>query len=200
MKRRCRPSLLLLIASAMQGCVSVHAPLERDDRYPPEWGSPSALGRECKSLEGTYSDHGTVTAPHETTLPISLTSVLNIPHAAKAVALSLQTRRTDQNGDAFVTLRIALDGDASSPHEIAGCFCIRQTLACTQVSEKYWTFPNFGLGGAQRNIYFSIAPDRSLIAKLQNYHADVILGIPVFGIKEPWARFQAVERGGDPLR
>jgi hypothetical protein len=34
--------------------------------------------------------------------------------------------------------------------------------------------------------------DRSLIAKLQAYHADVVLAIPLFGIKEPWARFNRV--------
>jgi hypothetical protein len=49
--------------------------------------------------------------------------------------------------------------------------------------------PNFGLGGSQRNVYLSVSRDRSLIAKLQNYHADVILAIPVFGMKEPWVRF-----------
>jgi len=78
--------------------------------------------------------------------------------------------------------------------EFEGCFCIKQTLACTQVSEKYWSLPNLGFGGSQKNVYFSLSQDHSLIAKLQNYHADVILAIPVFGIKEPWARFEQVEK------
>ncbi len=48
--------------------------------------------------------------------------------------------------------------------------------------------------GAQQNIYFRLSNDRSLAAKLQNYHVDLMLGIPVFGLKEPWARFPRFER------
>lgn len=45
------------------------------------------------------------------------------------------------------------------------------------------------------NVYLSISSDQALIVKLQKYHADVIVAVPIFGISEPWARF---ERADDP--
>ena len=182
--------LILLPSAVCLGCVSVHAPLEADKDYPRAWGDILSLGSECKSLEGTYLNAGVTVATDGTTQPLLLTSVFIMQSAARTVSLSVHTRKIDQNGDGFITLRVVSGEDPSAMKELEGCFCIKQTLACTQVSEKYWSVPNLGLGGSQKNVYFSIASDRSLIAKLQNYHADVILAIPVFGIKEPWARFE----------
>lgn len=189
---RCTP--VLLISAVLLGCVSVRAPLVADKDFPSAWGEINQLGFQCKALDGTYLNEGAVVATEGAAQPLLLTSVLAMQRNARTVSLSIQTRKIDQNGDAFVTLRVVPDEDSASMKELEGCFCIKQTLACTQVSEKYWSLPNFGFGGSQQNIYFSMASDRSLVAKLQNYHADVILVIPVFGIKEPWARFERVER------
>jgi hypothetical protein len=190
-----RKAAYILTALLAQGCVSVHAPLAPDEAYPHEWGELSALGSECKALEGTYRNDGVARGGTGHDEAISLTSVLNLRSDAGSVSLSLRTRRIDANGDGFTTLRIVLDGAADEFREHEGCFCIRQTLACTQISEASWALPNFGYGGSQRNAYFSVSSsDGSLIAKLQNYHADVILAIPVFGIREPWARFQKLGR------
>lgn len=185
-----RLGVLLVAASISQGCVTVHAPLEPDKDYPSTWGDLSALGPECKALEGTYLNEGVTAAAKGDTQPLLLTSVLNIRSDARNLSLSVRIRRVDQNGDAFATLRIVPDGNIAGLRELEGCFCIKQTLACTQVSEEYWSVPNFGLGGAQKNVYFSIAHDGSLVARLQNYQLDVILAVPFFGIKEPWARFR----------
>lgn len=189
---RCTP--VLLISAVLLGCVSVRAPLVADKDFPSAWGEINQLGFQCKALDGTYLNEGAVVATEGAAQPLLLTSVLAMQRNARTVSLSIHTRKIDQNGDAFVTLRVVPDEDSASMKELEGCFCIKQTLACTQVSEKYWSLPNFGFGGSQQNIYFSMASDRSLVAKLQNYHADVILVIPVFGIKEPWARFERVER------
>lgn len=143
--------------------------------------------------KGPTSNEGVTTGSPGDVQSISLTSVLNFRSDAKTVSLNVLTRRLDQNGDAFITLRVIPDDNPDGPHELDGCFCIKQTLACTQVSEKYWSMPNFGLGGSQKNVYFSVSQDRSLIAKLQNYRADVILAIPVFGMQEPWARFKSAD-------
>ncbi len=195
MKRRWRRlSLLLLAASVSRGCVSVHSPLEADNDYPRGWGHLSALGPECKSLDDTYLNKGVTVAANGVTQFLLLTSVLNIRSDARTVSLSVRTRRLDQNGDAFITLRVIPDGNIAGLRELESCFCIKHTLACTQVSETSWSVPNFGFGGSQKNVYLSILHDRSLVAKLQNYHADVILAIPVFGIKEPWARFNRAEQ------
>jgi len=187
-------SMLLLTASVFQGCVSVHAPLEADENFPYVWGDMSALGPECKFLEGTYLNEGVTVTANGITQPLFLTSMLNIHSDARTVSLNVHTRKLDQNGDAFITLRVVPDENISVIHELESCFCIKQTLACTQVSETYWSVPNFGLGGSQKNVYISMAHDRSLIAKLQNYHVDVILLIPLFGIKEPWARFNRADK------
>ena len=184
---------LLITASSISGCVTVHAPLQPDEAYPRDWGELSMLGPECQSLEGTYLNEGVITTADGSTQSVSLTSLLNIRRDARIVSLQVKTRRLDRNGDAFITLRVVPDSNAAEPHELQGCFCIKQTLACTQVSESYWSLPNFGIGGSQRNLYLSRLRDQSLVAKLQNYHADVILGIPVFGMKEPWARFKPAD-------
>lgn len=139
-------------------------------------------------------NEGVVTGANGSTQSVRLTSVINIRGDARTISLNVQTRKIDRNGDAFITLRVVPDGNAAALHELPGCFCIKQTLACTQISESSWVMPNVGLGGSQKNAYFSISRDRSLIAKLQNYHADVILAIPVFGMTEPWARFNRAEQ------
>ena len=183
-------ALLLLPALVLQGCVTIHAPLLPDEEYPRDWGELSPLGPECKGIEGTYLNAGWMTSTKGKSQPVSLTEVLNLAGDAKTVSLNTHTRRVDQNGDAFITLRISVHGDATVFHEREGCFCIKQTLACTQISEKSWSFPNVGLGGSQRNAYFAISRDRTLIAKLQNYHVDVVLVAPIFGMTEPWASFK----------
>ena len=179
----------LIVASALMGCVTVHAPLERDTFYPSSWGKPIPLGRECKTLEGRYRNEGDVTIRRGETAPLRLTDALHLHCTASTVTLSPQTQKLDRHGDAFVTLQIITDDDPQSANERTGCFCIKETLVCTQVKEEYWSFPNLGLGGSQRNIYFSRTEDGALIARLQDYHADIVLGIPLFGMEEPWARF-----------
>lgn len=190
MVSRSQRSFVLFLAVAIaQGCVTVHAPLIPDDEFPRAWGKLSALGPECKALEGTYLNGGIAAGFSGSDQSISLTSVLNLRSSARTLSLSVRTRRLDQNGDAFSTLKVVIDGNIANAHELEGCFCIKQTLACTQINEKYWAIPYLGLGGSQRNVYFSLSNDGSLIAKLQNYRADVVLLIPVFEMKEPWVRF-----------
>jgi hypothetical protein len=186
----------LLVATISQGCVAIHAPLVADLKYPTSaWGEPIVLGPECRAVDGTYSNEGVVIgADGGNAQPLLLTSALNISSNVQAVSLSVRTRRLDRNGDAFITLSVVPNGNLGGLHELEGCFCIKQTLACTQVSETYWSVPNFGLGGTQKNIYFGLSHDHSLIAKLQNYHADVILGLPIFVMKEPWARFPRLDQ------
>jgi len=181
--------MVLILAAVFLGCVPVHAPLEADKEFPRSWGEITQLGSECMALEGTYLNEGVVVVADGATQHLLLTSVLAMQSTARTVSLSVRTRKIDQNGDAFTTLRVVPDGDSAAMVELEGCFCIKQTLACTQVSEKYWSLPNLGFG-----VYFSLSQDHSLIAKLQNYHADLIFAIPVFGIKEPWARFERVEK------
>ena len=186
----------LLVATILQGCVAIHAPLVADLEYPTSaWGEPIVLGSECRAVNGTYSNEGEVIGANgANSQPLLLTSALNISSKAQAVSLSVRTRRLDRNGDAFITLSVVPDGNLAALHELEGCFCIKQTLVCAQVSETYWSVPNFGLGGTQQNIYFGLSHDHSLIAKLQNYHADVILGLPIFVMKEPWARFPQLDQ------
>lgn len=188
-RRWWRLGVLLLGAPVFQGCVSVHAPLEAGKDYPNTWAQLETLGPECKSVDGTYLNEGVTFAADGVARPLLLTSVFDIRSDARTVSLSVRTRRLDSNGDAFITVGIVPGGDAAALREFEGCFCIRQTLACTQLAEAYWSLPYVGLGGAQKNAYFSMAHDHSLVARLQNYHADVIFGIPVFGKQEPWARF-----------
>ena len=181
---------LFLVTALIGGCITVHAPLRPDADYPDAWGEIVPLGPECNGIAGTYSNvgSGTGTDPRS----VSLLGVLGSTAEASTVSLTTHTRRIDQNGDAFVTLRVTAPGGVPVLFERDGCFCIEQSLACTQIDEKYWSVPNFGVGGSQRNVYLALAGQRALVAKLQNYHADVLLGIPTFRMKEPWVRFPNV--------
>jgi hypothetical protein len=189
-----RFALLMLVVLVFQGCVAVHAPLQADESYPRAWGGLSALGPECKSLEGAYLNEGVYTNDNGGTQSLLLTSVLNIPSTARTVYLRVHTRKLGNDGGAFSTLRVIPEGDAAEAHELQDCFCIKQTLMCSEVSKSSWVVPKLGFGGSQSNVYFAVSSDRSLIAKLQNYHADVILVVPLFGLKEPWARFKNADQ------
>jgi hypothetical protein len=154
----------------------------------------STLGPNCSSLDGTYLNEGVTTANDGVTQPLLLTSVLNIRSNARTVSLTVNTLRLDQHGDAFVTLDVALENNISDLHRLEHCYFIKRTLACTEVSKSGWAAPYIGFGGAQSNVYFTLSHDRSLVAKLQNYHVDIILVIPVFEMKEPWALFKRAEQ------
>lgn len=174
--------------------MTVHAPLLAGENYPRAWGEPLALGPECKGLDGTYLNSGSIAIAPKQSDTALLMAILGYPKDATTVTLATSTRRIDKNGDAFITLRITTHDAVTTFYDREGCFCIRQTLACTKIAEKYWSLPNFGIGGSQSNAYFSVSQDHALIVKLQNYHADVVLGLPIFHMKEPWARFKNAER------
>lgn len=189
-----RLGMTLCAASALQGCISIHAPLTADEDYPVAWGELIPLGPDCTSLDGTYQNSGITIDAKGVAHPVRLTAVLDIESNAPTVTLLVRTRQQDRNGDSFVTLGAVPNDSPHAIHELENCYCIRQTLACTQLNETYWSVPNFGLGGSQRNFYLALSRDRALIAKLQNYHLDIMLAIPIFGIQEPWARFNWVEK------
>ncbi len=181
-------------ALTLIGCVSLHAPLLKDAAYPADWPDLAGAGEECQALDGTYANAGVLALAAAKPQAVFLTQLLALSANAGEISLSVKTQRLDQRGDAFSTLVVALDGDRREPRELTHCFCVRQTLACTQLDEKYWSIPNFGLGGSQSNVYLSSSTDGSLIVKLQHYHADVVLGLPLYRGTDTWARFSAVRR------
>jgi len=190
-QRMLRQIFPLAAIPTIQGCVSLHAPLEPDQTYPADWPPVSTLGAECKAIAGTYANEGTLAVQGDGQQAITLMSILNLQQSSTFVALDVHTRKIDAKGDAFITLAIEPDAQAESRFELKNCFCVRETLACPNIAQSSWSFPFVGLGGSQKNLYLSIADDASLIAKLQNYHVDLILAIPVFGDAEPWARFES---------
>ncbi len=185
---------LLATASVIPGCVMPPMSLQSDQAYPSEWSRVSTLGRECRAIAGTYANEGVLAAAGGQKQAVTLMRALELKLNADHVTLDIQTRRPDRNGDTFATLGVASDLDGEPRRELSNCFCIRETLACPQVSQSSWSFPNVGIGASQTNVYLSVAEDGSLIAKLQNYHLDVILVVPVYGDVEPWARFERTGR------
>jgi hypothetical protein len=177
----------------VQGCVSLHAPLQREHGYPDSRPEPASLGPECQAITRTYANTGVVTAPGGVTQPVLLSGILNVRGEATYVALAVRTRKVDEHRDTFATLEFVRDANQAERRSLDNCFCVRQTLACTQITESYWSIPNLGARGRQTNVYLSIARDRSLIARLQDYRADVVLAMPVFAMNEPWTRFPALD-------
>ncbi|MDO9195343.1 hypothetical protein [Rhodoferax sp.] len=178
----------------MSGCVSVHAPLMRDSSYPADWPDISAAGQECKGLVGTYVNEGIIAIGTAKQQGVLLTEILNVPGNASEVSLSVTTRKLDKYGDAFSVLDIVPDGNLSAQRELPNCFCVSQTLMCGPIKQSGWAIPYLGFGGSQSNVYISASSDGSLIVRLQDYHVDLVVVVPIYGKSEPWARFNASRR------
>lgn len=190
---RLSTALRLAPLMAIAGCVSLYAPLTSDEGYPASWAPIVSLGPECKKMTGDYDNAGTLAVTALSTEPVLLTSVLGLPEPTRRLSLTVVTRKLDKNGDALSTLEILPNGNTAARRELEQCVCFKQTLMC-KVTESYRGVPYISIGGSQRNVYFSLAQDGALIAKLQDYHIDVVLVVPVFGKTEPWARFLRSER------
>jgi len=190
-----RPPLpfLTITPVLLAGCVALQAPLVADDAYPALWARPVPLLDHCRSLAGTYLSSGISAVAHDRQVALSLLDALNVDTTAQRVSLEVVTQRLDDKGDAFSTL-VVVSGEAQpTRHELKNCFCVRQTLVCTQIRESHWVIPNFGVGGKQSNVYITSASDGTLVMRLQNYRIDVVLGVPFFQNREPWARFERAQ-------
>ena len=119
--------------------------------------------------------------------------ILNVPGTARRISLAVRTLEVDRHGDTFAALDLDPQSGTAQRGSQRDRSCFRQVPACTKVTESSWRIPNFGIGGRQTNVYLSVAEDGSLIARLQDYHIDVILLLPLYGMQEPWARFTASE-------
>lgn len=183
-----RGVVLLAPLIFIAGCVSLHAPLTEDEGYPSSWAPIVPLGPECTKMTGDYENAGTLAVTATNVVPVLLTNVLDLPEPMVRLSLKVATRKIDKNGDAFSKLTVISSGDTAPQRDFEECFCIKQSLMC-KVSESYRGVPYIHAGGSQRNVYFSIAEDGALVARLQDYHIDVVGPVPVFGKTEPWARF-----------
>lgn len=186
--------LCLPLTLLVSGCVSVQAPLVKNDAYPADWPDISAAGQECQGLAGTYENAGLIAVGPGSQQRAMLTQILGLSGNAGEVSFSVKTQKLDKYGDAFSTLTVVLDGDANTLHEFPGCFCIKQALACTELRKGGWAIPSLGFGASQSNVYMSTSSDGSLIVRLQDYHIDLVTIVPVFGMSDPWARFGALRR------
>ena len=139
-------------------------------------------------MNGDYDNAGTLAITAVSTESVLLTNVLGLSEPTTRLSLTVVTRKIDRNGDSLSKLKIVANGNGVPGRELEECFCVKQTLMC-KVTESYRAIPYISIGGSQRNVYFSLGQDRALIAKLQDYHVDVISVVPVFGKTEPWARF-----------
>lgn len=176
------------------GCVGLQTPLQPDQSYPADWPRTSTLGPECKRIAGTYANNGILAVAGGQKQGITLLSVLNLSTPANNVTLNIFTRSMDRHGDSFSTLEVTSDLAGNGRFELADCYCIKETLACPMLSRSSWSAPYLGFGGSQKNLYLSVAQDKSLIAKLQNYRIDMISLVPLFSNSEPWARFEKFDR------
>lgn len=175
------------------GCASLYMPLTADEGYPAGWGTIVPLGQECRSMSGEYDNTGTVAINGQSMASVFLTNVLGLPESATRLSITVITQRRDKDGDSLSTLEVRASDDAAVRRELKECFCVKQTLMC-KVAESYRAIPYVSIGGAQRNVYFSLAHDGALIAKLQDYHIDVVFVVPVYGKRESWARFVRSKR------
>ena len=187
-------TLSLLFMLLLSGCVSIYAPLVKDSSYPVDWPDIAPAGQECEGLVGTYVNEGVVRTGDTKLQRALLTQLLDIPGTANEVSLSVKTRKLDKYGDAHSTLEVVPGGDLGARRELHSCFCVRQTLVCGPIRHSGWAVLSLGFGGSQSNVYMSKLTDGSLIMRLQDYHMDLVVIVPIYGASEPWARFNAGHR------
>jgi hypothetical protein len=102
---------LLLVA-----CVTLRAPIERDDTYPAEWPDPSDLGPECQAVTGTYVNAGTLHTSDGRTQPVLLAGLLDLKTTARIVSLAVETVKRETSGDTHAKLIVWSGGDAPERH------------------------------------------------------------------------------------
>jgi hypothetical protein len=185
-RRHGRPNAMLLAAViALQGCATLQKYFEVDASYPSGWNELVPARAECNSVQGTYANEGLIRDADGTTRPVTLTSLLGLPGAAKVVSVAVRTRHVDLQGIAYNTLRVLADG-AADGREFKDCYCIRQVLQCRNVSRSGGIF---GIGQRETNIGFYNSKDGSLVGKLETDR-----GITDFSKKIPWVRFATAGR------
>lgn len=172
----------------------MHAPLVKDASYPVGWPDIKAAGEECKGLDGTYTNIGVIAIGTAAQHGASLTQILGLSGNASEVSLLVKTRKIGNDGNAFSILVVVPQENPDAQRELSNCFCISQTLICGPIKQSSWAIPSLGFGASQSAVYMSSSTDGSLIVRLQDYHIDIILVMPIFGKTEPWARFLRSER------
>ena len=185
---------LVVFAVITAGCAMSKPPLQRDKHYSAEWPDISSLGMECQELDGSYANEGVVAGVHGDHQTILLTSILPIGKEfkeAKVVSLKVVTRKKSSNQDTFATLQVIVDGDERHQYESSDCFCIQRTFF---YSPSHWGggLPLLFVGGGQRNVWLTKATDGSLIAKIWDYTAGIVVVVPFHKQNYVWARFRPI--------
>jgi hypothetical protein len=210
------PGLIIILVTLglmAAGCGTMKAPLKSDRMYPSDWPDISSLGTECKDLNGTWIDEGTVVDEKGNLTPVLLSSLFfgNVSTKSGILSLNVITKKLDSNQDSIASLEMVMGTDnkhapleshAGNPFirkELEPCYCIQGTFLA--ISDVPLEGPNIlgwaylfrvGFAGGQMNVWFTKATDGSLIVKVDEHIAGMILIVPFHTQSSTWARFTRV--------
>ncbi len=186
--------IAMLAVMLLAGCAMTKPPLQRDQGYPAEWPDISSLGAECKGLDGTYANQGTVIDRKGIPRTILLTSILlkESPAEVTSISLKVVTKKGRPDQNTFAKLLISFGEQNAKEGKLSDCFCIQHTLSCPNVASSYSGFPYLGLVSYQQSVWLTKATDGSLVAKIWDCTTGVVVVVPFYKQSYVWARFTRI--------
>ncbi|MEI6107375.1 MAG: hypothetical protein WCR49_10225 [Opitutae bacterium] len=183
----------LLVIFFVAGCVSVPPPLKRDKDYPADWPDLSLVGPKCVEINGPYANEGMVTVPGGAPQRITLAAILPYrdmrlkygqrENFEKAKAITLQVLPKKSSG----ILEFTIEKDGRKLSGRTDCYFGNGALM--YIAESGGGSLLLAFAASQTNVWLTKAVDGSLIAKIENSSAGMILIVPFASSGSRWARF-----------
>lgn len=175
------------------GCASVPPPLKRDKDYPADWPNLSLVGPQCAEISGVYENEGMVTVPSGAPQRITLAAIMPYrdmrlkfgqrENFEKAKAVTLQVFLKKSRG----TLEFAIEKDGRKLSGWTDCYFGNGSLM--YIAESGGGSLLLAFAASQTNVWLTKAVDGSLIAKIEDSSAGMILIVPFASSGSRWARF-----------
>lgn len=167
------------------------SPVQRDEKYPREWPDISPLRTECKDLDGTYANVGSMTTGEGGVKTVSLSAILSTGISVtggETVSIKVSTKSfapfsKDVSKSTLLVNGVAIRNDG---------FCIDHCLNFPTYKINSGAISGLDAGGSQQNIWLTRAVDGSLLIKVFEYSAGLIVIVPYYHQTHVWARFERI--------
>lgn len=194
-------SQLVIAACLLLGLSGCYAPLEREHGYPADWPEPLPLSKGFPEIDGTYANRGTLFSTEGGPGEIALADLIPQrwtfgtpkggmrapnPPCADCVVLRMQP---GTKWNPLPKLRATLpDTDEAREFDVEVASDEGVLLYLLQSSSSGGLL----FGSSQTRVFLAVAADRSLIAKIHNEDAGLVVIVPYHSAKYAWARFERI--------
>ena len=191
----------LLIMWLLDGCAATRAPTPVDPDYPKGWLPLAGLGEECRKLDGTYENNGTLVNASEVSAPLRLTDLLYATDSegrpshdardaidATSIGLAVTSKIVDESHNTIGSIRATVEVAGRRLERTYRSYCSKEILLFVP-----WTpaaVSVLGPGGGQRNVWLGFDEEGSLIAKIGDYSWGMAIVVPYGSGSVSWARFK----------